>query len=78
MKASVAIALIVCGTVLISVPYIHNVVVTGQVADTMAAMNKSVNITASMPKYADTACMLGGVVMILVGSIAGLRSKEQN
>jgi len=73
MKSSVAIALIVCGTVLMATPYIHNGIVIGQVTDTMAALNESVNLTARMPKYADTACVFGGLVMILVGAIAGLR-----
>ena len=73
MKSSVAMALIICGTMLIAVPYIHNAVAMQQVTDTMAALNKPVNITASMPKYADTACMFGGIIMIVVGAVAGLR-----
>ena len=74
MKSSVAIALIVCGTLLMATPYIHNGIVIGQVADAMVGMGKTVNVTAHMPEYADTACMVGGLVMIVVGAIAGLRS----
>ena len=73
MKSSVAIALIVCGTILMATPYIHNGIVIGQVTDTMAAMNDTVNVSARMPRHADTACLVGGLVMILVGAIAGLR-----
>jgi len=73
MKSSVAIALIVCGTILVAMPYIHNTIAMGQVTETMAALNKPVNLTADMPKYADTVCMLGGIAMIVVGAIAGLR-----
>ncbi len=74
MKSSVAITMIVCGTVLIAVPYIHNTVAMQQVAGTMMALNKTVSLTADMPKHADTVCMLGGIIMIVVGAIAGLRS----
>ena len=74
MRSSVAITMIVCGTVLIAVPYIHNTVAMHQVTHTMVALNKTVNLTADMPKHADTACMLGGVIMIIVGAIAGLRT----
>jgi len=74
MKSSVAIAMIVCGTVLIALPYIHSSVAMQQVTNTMVALGKTVNLTADMPKYADTACMLGGIIMIVVGGIAGLRS----
>lgn len=76
MKSSVAIAMIVCGTILIAVPYIHNTLALQQVTETMVALNKTVNLTADMPKYADTACMIGGIVMIVVGAIAGLRSEK--
>ena len=78
MKSSVAITMIVCGTVLIAVPYIHNTVAMQQVTDTMVALDKPVNLTASMPEYADTACMLGGLIMVVIGSIAGLRSGKSS
>ena len=68
--------MIVCGTILIAVPYIHNTLALQQVTETMVALNKTVNLTADMPKYADTACMIGGIVMIVVGAIAGLRSEK--
>lgn len=74
MRSPVAITMIVCGTILIAVPFIHNTVAMQQVTDTMVALNKTVNLTADMPKYADTACMFGGVIMIVIGAIAGLRT----
>jgi hypothetical protein len=76
MKASVAITMIICGTVLISLPYIHQTLAMEQVKQTMVALNKTVNLTASLPKYADAACLLGGIVMIIIGSFAGLRSQS--
>ncbi len=69
-----AIALIVCGTILIAIPYIHNTIAMRQLTDTMVALSKPVNLTADIPKHADTVCMLGGFIMIVVGAIAGLRS----
>ena len=78
MKSSIGVALIVCGTVLISVPYIHNTIAMQQLTDTMVALNKAVNLRGDMPKYADIACMLGGIVMIVVGAIAGLRSGKSD
>ena len=74
MKSSVAIVLIVCGTILIAVPHIHNTIVMWWVADTMVAMDKTVRLTGDIPKHADIVCMLGGITMIIVGAIAGLRS----
>ncbi len=76
MKSSVAIAMIVCGTILIAVPYIHSTISMQQVVETMVALNKTVNLTADMPKHADTACMVGGVIMIVVGAIAGLCTRK--
>ncbi len=73
MKTPVAVTLIVCGTVLIALPYIHNTLAMKQVVDTMVALNKTVNLTADVPRYADAVCMIGGIVMILAGAIAGLR-----
>ena len=74
MKSSVAIVLIVCGTILIAVPYIHDTVVMWQIADTAAAMGKTVRRTGDMPKHADIVCMPGGISMIIAGAISGLRS----
>ena len=76
MKSSVAIALIVCGTILMATPYIHNGIVVRRVTDAMVAMSKSVNLSARMPRHADTASMVGGFIMIVVGAIAGLRSAK--
>ena len=72
MKSSVAIVLIICGTVLIIVPYIHNTLLMQQVTGTMAALGRDVDLRANMPEYADAVCIVGGAVMIAVGAVAGL------
>ncbi|MCF7709303.1 MAG: hypothetical protein K9N52_10435 [Verrucomicrobia bacterium] len=78
MKASVAITIIVCGTILIAVPYIHSTIAMQQLVGTMVALDKEVNLTADLPKHADTVCMLGGAAMIILGAVAGLRSDKQD
>lgn len=78
MKASVVITLIVCGTILVAIPYIHNTVAVKQLTDTMVALSKPVNLTADLPKYADIVCMTGGFMMIIAGVIAGLPSEKSS
>ena len=70
--------MIVCGTILIAVPYIHNTIAMQQVSATMVALEKPVNLSANMQEHADTACMLGGIIMIIIGSFAGLKSGKQD
>ena len=57
MKSSIAVALIVCGTVLVAMPYIHNTIAMEQLTSTMVALNKTVNLKADLPKYADIFCI---------------------
>ena len=78
MKSSIAVALIVCGTVLIVVPYIHNTIAMQQVTGTMVALKGTVNLRGDIPKYANFVCMLSGIVMIAVGAIAGRRSGKSD
>lgn len=68
--------MIVCGTILIAMPYIHNTLSMQQVTEAMVALNKPVNLTADLPEYANLACMLGGIFMVTVGAFAGLRSEK--
>ena len=75
MKSSVAIALIISGTVLILVPLIHSAITTGMAAWATAMLAKDVNLTAGLPRYYYVACMIAGVAMILVGTLSALKSK---
>jgi|GEM_PF-1500636 len=70
----IAVVIIVCGTVLITVPYIHNTIAMQQLTEAMVELKKPVNLTADVPKHADTVCILGGIAMIGAGAVAGLRS----
>ena len=72
MKTPVAVTLIVCGTVLIALPYIHNALAMKQGVDFMEA--KTVKWIAGVPRYANVMCMIGGIVMIFAGATAGLWS----
>lgn len=75
MKASVIITLIVCGTVLLIVPYIYNTIAVGQVALARTVLDKKM-VTANLPTYGDPICMLAGLGMIVVAVVAGLTRKE--
>ena len=72
MKPSIAIALIICGTALVTAPYVHRTIAMDQVAETMIKMGKPVNLSADLPDHADLACMAGGFAMILGGAGASL------
>ncbi len=76
MKSSVTITLIICGTLLVTAPYIHNSIATQQLTNTMVALGKTVNLTADVPRYANVVAMLCGFVMILFGVIAGLQKTK--
>lgn len=77
MKSSVAIALIICGTVLIALPSVHDTIAMQQLATVMVELDKTARLTGDMPKYADALCMFGGIAMVAVGAIAGLRGGKQ-
>jgi len=74
MKSSVAIALIVCGTILIVTPHLFHAVEMQQLMNTTTALGKPVSFNSSLPDYAHDVCMFGGVIMVVTGAIAGLRS----
>ena len=73
MKPSVCIATIICGTVLLIVPYVSNAIGTLAVAATVARINKEFNLTGHMPEWYDGACFVVGLVMVLVGVAAAFR-----
>jgi len=78
MKAKVAMTLIICGTVLFLTPFITHVILSRQVADTMARMNKSVDIRTQLPRSHHTACMIAGGAMILTGTTGALKQKKKH
>ena len=73
MKPSISIATIICGTVLLIVPYVSNAIGTVAVATTVAHLNKEFNLTGHMPDWYDGACFALGLVMVLVGIAAAFR-----
>lgn len=77
MKTSIAIVMILCGTVLIAAPLINNAIAMQQVTSTMVALNRTVNLTSDMPKYVNATCMATGVLMVCVGAFAGLKSASK-
>jgi hypothetical protein len=77
MKSSVAIAMIVCGTILIALPHISSAISMHEVAKTMIALDKPVNLSSNFPKHTSSVCLLGGIAMIVVGATSGYFSKYQ-
>lgn len=77
MKVSVAIALIVCGTVLIIVPYAHTSFGISKTADVMIQLSKTVNLTGNLPKFYATFCMISGLAMILTGTISSFMKQKK-
>jgi len=76
MKTSVAITLIICGTVLLCVPHITNLTGTSQARLLLAAELEipTVNLTGVLPPYHNIACLLAGLGMIVAGIIAAAKS----
>jgi hypothetical protein len=77
MKPSVAIALIICGTVLILSPLIHSAVLVGMAAWVMAFTHQDVKLSAHPPNYYYVACLIAGIAMVAIGTARALKSKHQ-
>jgi len=77
MRSSVAVALIICGTVLILAPLIHNAIATGMVAWVMALTGKDVHLTADFPTYYYVACLIVGIAMVVIGIGRAFGSKPE-
>lgn len=78
MKASVAVALIVCGTALIILPVIINYMGTKLVADAMMELGKEVNLKGFIPKWYDNAVLIIGCIMIAMGAMFSMAPKPKN
>ena len=74
MKAPVAVFLILCGTLLILAPLLHNIVLAGMITVTMVKGGHA-SIRADLPHFEAlvAACVIAGVVMILCGVVGGFR-----
>ena len=77
MKVSIAIALIVCGTVLIIAPYVSHSIGVGQVADVMSQLSKPVSLKTGLPKSYYTVCVISGLAMILTGAISSFVKQKE-
>ena len=73
MKSSYAIALVVCGTVLVLTPFLTDMISVGMVAETMRAMpGHPINLTGSLPPGFNWAAIFIGAAMIVASLIASL------
>ena len=72
MKTSIATTIIICGTLLIIVPYISHSIGTAQVVDAMTKLAEPVNLKTGLPKSFHTICIVSGILMIASGIIGSL------
>jgi uncharacterized membrane protein len=77
MKVSVAIALIVCGTVLIIVPYVSHSISMSRVVDMSTQLSKPVSFKSGLPRSYDKNCMISGLAMILTGTISSFVKQKK-
>ena len=78
MKTSVAITLIVCGTVLMCVPHVTNLVGTSQAMRCAVELElKNFSLNAGLPSYHNTACLFGGMAIIVAGIIWAVKSRAK-
>ncbi len=75
MKASVAVSLVLCGTLLILAPSVHNIVVAAMITVVMVQKSGHASIRADLPHFEAlvVACVIAGAAMILFGVIGGFR-----
>jgi hypothetical protein len=78
MKSSVAVALIFCGTLLVSLPFIQNMFLSMRLTEALMYTKQHVDFTVPFPESAHTLCMFGGFLMILVGAISGMFTGESH
>jgi hypothetical protein len=71
MKTSVAITLIVCGTVLICVPYVYNSIGTWQASQMRGSLH------SGLPSFYHTACLFVGIAIIVAGIIGAAKSRAK-
>jgi hypothetical protein len=77
MEKLVPATLIVCGTFLIALPRIEGIIGMNQVATTMAALQRGVDLSNNTSGSSNLLLMAIGAVMILVGSYDGLRRRTE-
>jgi hypothetical protein len=72
MKLKIALAMIICGTVLVALPFIFHIWAMSLLTDAMVALQKDVHLTGDLPDFANGLSMAVGIIMILVGFFTGL------
>jgi hypothetical protein len=75
MKNSIIISLIICGTFLIIVPFIHNSISAQQVVNTMALLKEPVHISSGLSRSYYMASTIIGAIMVLAGILGSAIEK---
>ena len=75
MNNSIAVALIICGTLLITMPFVHNCFISQAIADIMMDYGRPVSINTRFNRSYYTACLAIGAAMILTAVVGALKFK---
>ena len=77
MKASVAVTLIICGTVMILAPRVESIIGTAQVAHLLAITQRpDANLSGSLSQTYTGWTVFVGIVMVLGGVLGAVKSKD--
>ncbi len=79
MKFVASITLIVCGTIITLVPYIHSTLAMSSMSRILIANNgQKANISTTIPDWYDTWSFLLGVFMIIAGLFLTFRMTSES
>lgn len=76
MKALVPVTLIICGTILVSLPYLDSTISMNNMTALILATKSTVNLTGPLTRDYYTYSALGGFLMILAGALLALRKTD--
>ena len=74
LRSNVAVALILCGTLLIVLPYICGILFFNYIAEESLKHQLGIYFICKTLIYINLPCILSGIIMILIGIISGLKS----
>ncbi len=75
MNNSIAVTLIICGTLLIAAPFIHNWLFAQTIANVMVELERPASISTKFSRSYYTASLVIGAAMILTATVGAIRPK---
>ncbi len=77
MNNSIAVALLMCGTLLIAAPFIHDWLGSQAIANIMVELDRPASINTNFSRSYYTASLVIGAAMILTAVIGSLRPRPE-